>query len=77
MPRHAVPDGPAVATVAGLIGDPLVEIGHNDKVAWSHTVSTARRFVVRRLQLVPGDPTAYPHRATDRLARARVTTTWA
>lgn len=22
MPRHAVPDGPAVATVAGLIGDP-------------------------------------------------------
>lgn len=44
---------------AGLIGDPIVEIGHNGRVAWSHTVSTAQRFVIHRLQLVPGDPTAY------------------
>jgi acyl-homoserine-lactone acylase len=44
---------------AALIGDPIVEIGHNRTVAWSHTVSTARRFVWHRLSLVPGDPTSY------------------
>jgi acyl-homoserine-lactone acylase len=44
---------------AALIGDPVVEIGHNATLAWSHTVSTARRFVWHRLTLVPGDPTAY------------------
>ena len=44
---------------AALIGDPIVEIGHNRTVAWSHTVSTARRFVWHRLDLVPGDPTSY------------------
>ncbi len=45
---------------AALIGDPIVEIGHNATLAWSHTVSTARRFVWQRLRLVPGDPMAYP-----------------
>jgi acyl-homoserine-lactone acylase len=44
---------------AALIGDPIVEIGHNRTLAWSHTVSTARRFVWHRLSLVPGDPTSY------------------
>jgi len=44
---------------AALIGDPIVEIGHNATVGWSHTVSTARRFVWHRLTLVPGDPTSY------------------
>src|SRR5205814_4723281 len=44
---------------AALIGDPLVEIGHNATLGWSHTVSTARRFVWQRLTLVPGDPTSY------------------
>ncbi|WP_282767096.1 acylase [Actinoplanes sandaracinus] len=44
---------------AALIGDPIIEIGHNRTLAWSHTVSTARRFVWHRLSLVPGDPTSY------------------
>lgn len=44
---------------AGLIGDPLVEIGHNATLGWSHTVSTAWRFVFHELKLVPGDPTSY------------------
>ena len=44
---------------AALIGDPIVEIGHNATLGWSHTVSTARRFVWHRLTLVPGDPTSY------------------
>ena len=41
---------------AALIGDPIIEIGHNRTLAWSHTVSTARRFVWHRLALVPATP---------------------
>ncbi len=44
---------------ATLVGDPMVEIGHNATLGWTHTVSTARRFVWHRLALVPGDPTSY------------------
>ncbi|MEU9738492.1 acylase [Micromonospora chersina] len=44
---------------AALVGDPFVEIGHNGGLAWSHTVSTARRFVWHKLTLVRGDPTSY------------------
>lgn len=46
-------------TGASLYGTPLVEIGHNESLAWTHTVSTARRFTFYELHLVPGDPTSY------------------
>jgi acyl-homoserine-lactone acylase len=42
-----------------IYGFPLVNIGFNRNVAWSHTVSTARRFVLRELRLAEGNPTAY------------------
>ncbi|MCW5631851.1 MAG: penicillin acylase family protein [Rubrivivax sp.] len=38
---------------------PMVVIGFNKDVAWSHTVSTGRRFTLHELKLVPGDPTSY------------------
>lgn len=44
---------------ASLMGSPVVNIGHNRHVAWSHTVSTGRRFVMFRLSLVNGQPTTY------------------
>jgi len=44
---------------ASIYGFPLVNIGFNRNVAWSHTVSTARRFVIRELRLDPTDDTAY------------------
>jgi acyl-homoserine-lactone acylase len=44
---------------AAIYGFPLVSIGFNRFMAWSHTVSTARRFAVRELTLAPGDPTSY------------------
>ena len=44
---------------AALINTPFVGIGHTDAVAWSHTVSTARRFGFFELTLDPDDPTAY------------------
>ena len=54
---------PGKLNVSGgsLFGVPLVLIGHTDKMAWSHTVSTARRFVIYELKLVPGAPTSYIH----------------
>ena len=44
---------------AGLQGAPVVNIGFTRGVAWSHTVSTARRFTPYELDLVPGKPTQY------------------
>ena len=37
----------------------VVHIGFNKDVAWSHTVSTGKRFTVHELTLVPGDATSY------------------
>ena len=36
-----------------------VVIGFNKDVAWSHTVSTGKRFTLHELKLVDGDPTSY------------------
>jgi acyl-homoserine-lactone acylase len=44
---------------AGLIGAPVVNIGWNNDVAWSHTVSTAYRFTPYEYRTVPGSPTTY------------------
>ncbi|HKX43741.1 MAG TPA: penicillin acylase family protein [Burkholderiaceae bacterium] len=38
---------------------PVVVIGFNKDVAWSHTVSTGKRFTLHELKLVDGDPTRY------------------
>jgi acyl-homoserine-lactone acylase len=64
---------PGELNVSGvsLLGLPMVLIGHNDRLAWSHTVSTAYRFTPIELKLVPGEPTSYfydgkPQRMTPR-----------
>ncbi len=44
---------------ASLFGVPVINIGHTDNLAWSHTVSTAYRFTPFELKLVPGQPTSY------------------
>jgi acyl-homoserine-lactone acylase len=43
----------------GFLGVPVVMIGFNDHVAWSHTVSAARRFGLFDLSLDAADPTRY------------------
>jgi acyl-homoserine-lactone acylase len=52
---------PGVVNVTGaaLFGVPLVLIGHNKNIAWSHTVSTAFRFTPYQLNLSSNDPTTY------------------
>lgn len=43
----------------GLTGLPGVQIGFNDAVAWTHTVSAGHRFTLYRYDLDPDDPTTY------------------
>lgn len=52
---------PGRLDVAGVsfLGIPVVMIGFNRHVAWSHTVSEARRFGLFELSLVEGSPTRY------------------
>ncbi|MWL86908.1 penicillin acylase family protein [Cupriavidus sp. SW-Y-13] len=52
---------PGKLDVAGVafLGIPVVMIGFNADIAWSHTVSAARRFGVFDLKLDPQDPTRY------------------
>jgi len=45
----------------GLITTPLVAIGFNQHVAWSHTVSSALRFTLYELSLTEGDPLSYKY----------------
>lgn len=42
-----------------LMGVPMVLIGNTRTMAWSHTVSTARRFTPYQVTLAPGDQHAY------------------
>ncbi|WP_455678804.1 penicillin acylase family protein [Streptomyces atroolivaceus] len=44
---------------ASLLGLPAVNIGHNDDVAWSHTVATVAPFGLFDVQVDPLNPTKY------------------
>ena len=64
---------------SSLGGLPVVNIGFNRHLAWSHTVSTAWRFTPFQLKLVPGEPTSYvldgkTRKMTSRTVRVKVKT---
>ncbi|WP_322095548.1 penicillin acylase family protein [Paraburkholderia bannensis] len=63
---------PGKLDVAGatFLGVPVVMIGFNDNVAWTHTVSQARRFGIFQLALVPGAPTHYLYDGRDEAMQA-------
>ncbi|ORC58620.1 acylase [Pseudomonas floridensis] len=44
---------------AALPGLPLINIGFNRHLAWTHTVDTSKHFTLHRLQLDPKDSTRY------------------
>ena len=44
---------------ASFLGVPIIMLGFNDHVAWSHTVSAARRFGLFDVALDPADPARY------------------
>jgi acyl-homoserine-lactone acylase len=56
---HLTIPGKIDAIGAALQGIPVVNVGFNHHIAWTHTVSTARRFAAYELKLAPGDPTSY------------------
>jgi acyl-homoserine-lactone acylase len=56
---HLTVPGKVDAMGGSLLGVPIVLIGTTHGLAWSHTVSTARRFAPYQLTLVPGQPTSY------------------
>jgi acyl-homoserine-lactone acylase len=70
---------PGRANVAGasLFGVPVVNIGHTNNLAWSHTVSTAFRFTPFELKLVPGSPTTYLYDGQPREMRRQTVTVMA
>ena len=48
-----------------LYGEPLVVIGFNASVAWTHTVTTSFPMTLYQLTLVPGHPTEYVYDGQD------------
>ncbi|MEV7892444.1 penicillin acylase family protein, partial [Streptomyces sp. NPDC088357] len=70
---------PGELNVSGgsLLGSATVSIGHNAKVAWSHTVATGVPLNLHQLTLDPADPTAYlvdgkPEKMTRRTVTVQV-----
>ncbi|MEU6660127.1 penicillin acylase family protein [Streptomyces sp. NPDC046821] len=64
---------PGELNVSGgsLLGSPTISIGHNSRIAWSHTVATGVTLNLHQLTLDPTDPTSYlvdgrPERMTQR-----------
>ena len=56
---HVTIPGEIDSMGASLFGSPLPNIAFNENVAWSHTVSTADRFILRQVTPAPGDPLSY------------------
>jgi len=52
---------PGKLNVVGVsyVGMPIIRMGHTGKIAWSNTVSTARRYTYFELTLDPANPTRY------------------
>jgi acyl-homoserine-lactone acylase len=59
---------------AALAGFPMVQIGFNESVAWSHTTSAGVRFTLYELTLAAGDPTSYVFEGETRPMSRRVVT---
>ncbi|HNP34748.1 MAG TPA: acylase [Woeseiaceae bacterium] len=56
---HLIVPGKLDVMGASIGNNAVVQIGFNRDVAWTHTVSTGKRFTLHELKLIPGDPTAY------------------
>jgi acyl-homoserine-lactone acylase len=56
---------------ASFGGFPGIQVGFNEHVAWTHTVSEGFRFVVYELELVPGSPTRYKYDGEERAMTSR------
>lgn len=71
---HATLPGEVDVMGASLLNTSRVAIGFNKDVAWTHTVSTALRFTLYRLQLNPDNPLQYRYDGAYRDIEPRVVT---
>jgi len=71
---HLTLPGQLDVSGASLLGVPVVLIGHNARLAWSHTVSTSFHFTPFELKLVPGSPTTYLYAGQPREMTSRTVT---
>jgi acyl-homoserine-lactone acylase len=58
---HFIIPGDINIVGVSYIGMPMIRIGHTDKLAWSNTVSTARRWGYYELTLNRNNPTEYQY----------------
>jgi acyl-homoserine-lactone acylase len=56
---HLMIPGQVNVSGGSLYGVPLINIGHTENLAWSHTVSTAFRFTPFQEAINPANPTQY------------------
>jgi acyl-homoserine-lactone acylase len=70
---HLTIPGKLDAMGASLGGLPMVNIGFNKDLAWTHTNNTSSHFTLHQLQLDPHDPTSYVvDGKTERMTRKRI-----
>lgn len=62
---HLTYPGVYDAMGASLFGLPMVNIGFNENLAWSHTVSVAARFSFYELKINPQNPLQYQYGVND------------
>lgn len=67
--QHLTIPGSYDVAGASLIGSPAINIGWNDQVAWSHTVSTAYRFTPYEYVTLPGTRTYLGPKGLQQLER--------
>ncbi len=70
--KHLIIPGKMNVYGVGLLGTTGVSIGFNQAVAWTHTVSAGKRFVLYALTLAPGNPTRYLYDGKEREMTSRV-----
>ncbi|MEK7833791.1 MAG: penicillin acylase family protein [Acidobacteriota bacterium] len=70
--KHLVIPGKLNVYGVGLLGSPGVSIGFNNAVAWTHTVSAGKRFVLYSLNLAAGNPTKYLYDGKEREMTSQV-----
>lgn len=59
--QHLTIPGELNVAGAAMIGLPLVVIGFNENLGWTHTVSQAKHFTLYQLELHPSDPMKYKY----------------
>lgn len=57
-------------------GVPLVLLGFNRNVGWSHTASVPKRETFYQLRLTPGNPASYEYEGQSRPMTSRTVTVW-